>query len=185
VIAPGVKSHKIFTAYAYSVICYSLSKDISIPGERFGAVIANPLLEDVPCLVRALAHANMMLGIIHANRLHMRIIPDVLRAGATSEVAIYDQSREIICKMLDDCGIEYVRPSGTFYVFPKVPEGIDDVQFCEAMANRCVVLVPGTGFRAPGFYRISFCQDPEYIETAVQPFKAAYAASIAELRKQE
>jgi aspartate aminotransferase len=181
VIAPGVHCHQIFKTYPYSVVAYSLSKDISIPGERFGSIVVNPLLENVALLVHALAHANEILGFVHANRLHMRIIPDVLRAGATSEIAAYDKSREIICQMLDDCGIPYVKPMGAFYIFPRVPPGIDDVKFCDAMANHCVILVPGTGFRAPGFYRLSFCKKPEDIALAVQPFKDAYAAVIAQL----
>jgi aspartate aminotransferase len=181
VTAPEVHCHQIFKTYAYSVIAYSLSKDISIPGERFGSIIVNPLLENVALLVHALAHSNEVLGIVHANRLHMRLIPEVLKAGVTSEVAAYDRSRDIICKMLDECGAEYLKPTGAFFVFPKVPNRIDDVKFCDAMANHHIILVPGTGFKARGFYRLSFCKKPEDIQLSIEPFKKAYAAVVAEL----
>lgn len=178
VIAPGEKCHQIFKCYDYSVVCYSLSKDISIPGERFGCIIVNPLLENNKLLVHSLAHANEIMGFVHANRLHMRVIPKVL--PATSHLELYNESREIVCKMLDDCGIKYVRPTGSFYIFPKIPDGIDEVKFCETMAKHFVIVVPGMGFRAPGFFRISFCKPPEDIKKAVEPFKAAYAETLRE-----
>jgi aspartate aminotransferase len=111
----------------------------------------------------------------------MRIVPDVLKAGAMSELAAYDQSREIICRMLDECNIPYVKPAGAFYIFPKVPAGVDDTQFCEAMADHCIVVVAGSDFMAPGFFRLSFCRLPADIERSVQPFKDAYAAVTASL----
>ena len=66
-------------------------------------------------------------------------------------------------------------PQGTFYIFPKIPDGIDDVEFCDKMADHLVILVPGSGFRAPGFFRMSYCNPPEEIEKAVPAFKAAFA----------
>jgi len=181
VLAPGVKCHKIFSTYPYSVVCYSMSKDISIPGERFGCIICNPLLENVGLLVHALAHANEILGFVHANRLHMRIIPKVLERGATSDLELYNESRDLVCKMLDECGIKYVRPSGAFYVFPKIPDGVDEWSFCEKMARKFVIIVPGKGFMAPGFFRLSFCKPPEDIRRAVPVFKQAFAETMREL----
>ncbi|KAH0792426.1 putative aspartate aminotransferase [Histomonas meleagridis] len=173
VVAPGVHCHKIFKSYPHSIIAYSVSKDISIPGERFGCMIVNPLLENNKLLIHCLAHSNEILGFVHANRLHMRIIPKVM--PATSNVELYNKSRDIICKMLDDCGIKYVKPEGTFYIFPKIPDGIGEWEFCEKMADHFVIIVPGSGFKAPGFFRLSYCKPPEDIERAVPAFKAAFA----------
>jgi aspartate aminotransferase len=178
-VEPGVKPHQIFKSYEYSVVCYSLSKDLSIPGERFGCMVGNPLLPNVGLLIHCLAHANEIMGFVHANRLHMRIVPKVL--PASSQLALYDKSRAIVCKMLDDCGIEYVRPQGAFYVFPKIPDGIDEWAFCEMMAKKMVILVPGLGFKGPGFFRMSFCKPPEDIEKAVPVFKTAFRETIEAL----
>jgi aspartate aminotransferase len=180
-VEPGVKPHQIFKSYPYSVVCYSLSKDLSIPGERFGCMVGNPLLENVGLLSHSLAHANEVLGFVHANRLHMRIIPKVMMA--TSRLELYDKSREIICKMLDECGLKYVRPQGAFYIFPKIPDGIDEWKFCETMAKNMVIVVPGLGFKAPGFFRLSFCKAPEDIEKAVPVFKAAFEETLRVLAK--
>lgn len=182
VIGDGVKTHQIFKAYPFSCIAYSLSKDISIPGERFGCIIANPLLENVGLLVHALAHANEIMGFVHANRFHMRVIPKVL--PAKSAVHLYNESREIVCKMLDDCGIKYVRPTGAFYIFPMIPNGIDEWAFCETMARHMIIVVPGSGFMAKGFFRLSFCKSPEDIRKAVPAFKAAFAETCQQFNIQ-
>jgi len=176
VIAPGAVTHKIFKAYEYSAVAYSLSKDISIPGERFGAICVNPLLKNNGLFVHAAAHANEILGFVHANRLHMRLIPKVL--PAKSAVHLYDESRNIIMKTLDELGIQYVKPTGAFYIFPKIPDGCDEWTFCKTLAENCVVVVPGSAFKATGFFRLSFCKPPEDIQKAVPVIKTAVAAAL-------
>jgi aspartate aminotransferase len=184
VIAPGVKCHKIFATYPYSVVCYSVSKDLSIPGERFGCIVCNPLLENVGLLVHVLAHSNEIMGFVHANRLHMRLMPRVLAANATADIHLYNESRDIICRMLDDCGIQYVRPTGAFYIFPKIPDGLDEWTFCEKLARHLVIIVPGRGFMTPGFFRLSYCNPPSDIQRSVPVFKAAFAAVVKEMTGQ-
>jgi aspartate aminotransferase len=154
-----------------------------MPGERYGCIVANPLLENVELLVHVLAHSNEILGFVHANRLHMRVMPKILEAGVTSDLNLYNESRDLICQMLDDCGIKYVRPSGSFYILPMIPDGIDDWKFCEAMARRFVIVVPGKGFKAPGFFRISYCKGPDDIRKSIPAFKQAFAETMKELRE--
>ena len=181
VVDKGVKCHQIFKSYPFSIVCYSVSKDLSIPGERFGCMIANPLLENVGLLIHSLAHSNEIMGFVHANRLHMRIIPRVM--PHTSHLELYNESREIVCKMLDDCGIKYVKPEGAFYIFPKIPDGIDEWEFCNTMADHLVIIVPGMGFKAPGFFRLSYCKPPDQIQKAVPAFKAAFAETMKKMKK--
>ena len=175
VVSKGVKCHHIFKSYPYSIVAYSVSKDLSLAGERFGCIVVNPLLENNKLLVHCLAHSNEIMGFVHANRLHMRVLAKVI--PATSDIEAYNESREIICKMLDDCGIKYVKPEGAFYIFPKIPDGIEEFEFCNAMADHFVILVPGSSFNAPpGFFRISFCKTPEEIKKSVPAFKKAFEA---------
>jgi len=176
VIAPGAVTHKVFQAYEYSAVAYSLSKDISIPGERFGAICINPRLENNALFIHAAAHANEILGFVHANRLHMRVIPKVL--PAKSAVHLYNESRDIIMQALDELGAKYVKPTGAFYIFPKIPDGCDEWTFCKTLAENCVVVVPGSAFKATGFFRLSFCKPPEDIQKAVPVIKTAVAAAL-------
>jgi len=176
VVGAGVKTHQIFKHYDYSVVAYSLSKDLSIPGERIGCIIVNPLLQGRELLVHSLAHANEIMGFVHANRVHMRIIPEVV--PATSDIHLYDESRKLFCDLFDELGIQYVKPEGAFYVFPKIPDGIDEWAFCETMAKNFIILVPGSAFAKEGFFRLSFCKPPEDIRKALPVFRTAFAEAL-------
>ena len=171
VISPDAKHHQIFKEYLYSVVCYSLSKDLSLPGERIGCLIVNPLLKNHELLVHSAAHANEIMGFVHANRIHMRIIPKVV--PATSNINLYNESRDLVCQALDEVGIKYVRPQGAFYIFPKIPDGIDEWAFCETLANNFIIVVPGSAFAKRGFFRLSFCKPPEDIKVAIPILKKA------------
>jgi aspartate aminotransferase len=183
VCAPGFAPHKIFNKYVYTVITWSLSKDCAIPGERVGAIVVNPRIEGSRTLIAAMGHNNMCLGFVHTNRLQMRVVPALLKSGQTSDLSEYDRAREIICDMLDELKVPYVKPEGAVYIFPKVPDGVDDFDDCKHMANHRIVIVPGSGFHTPGFYRLSFCRPAADIARAVPVFKAAHAAVLAELGK--
>lgn len=176
VIAPGTKHHHIFDVYPYSIVAYSLSKDLSIPGERIGCIIVNPLLQNYKLLVHSLAHANEIMGFVHANRLHMRIIPKVI--PATSDINLYNESRDMICKAFDEVGIQYVKPEGAFYIFPKIPDGIDEWAFCETLAKNFIIVVPGSAFAKEGFFRLSFCKPPKDIEAAIPVLKKAIQEAL-------
>jgi aspartate aminotransferase len=176
VLAPGAKHHQIFKEYKHSCVCYSLSKDLSIPGERIGCVVMNPLLENYELLVHSVAHSNEIIGFVHANRLHMRIIPKLL--PATSDLKMYDESRELICKAFDEVGMKYVKPEGAFYVFPKIPDGINEWAFCEELAKNFVIVVPGSAFAKEGFFRLSFCKPPEQIKASIPVLKKALQEAL-------
>ena len=79
----------------------------------------------------------------------------------------------MICKALDECGIKYVKPEGAFYIFPKIPEGIDEWAFCETLAKNFIIVVPGSAFAKEGFFRLSFCKPPEQIKVAIPVLKNA------------
>ena len=181
VLRPGKKHHQIFKFYKYSVICYSVSKDLSLPGERIGALIMNPEIKLCERNIHAISMSNEFLSIYPPNRLHMRALPKLLKY--TSKIELYSESQKIIEKALTKLQIEYVKPEGAFYIFPKIPDGIDEMEFCTLMAKNFIVVVPGSAFGTKGFYRLSFCKKPDDIKRGMEQFEKAYKIVIEELRK--
>jgi aspartate aminotransferase len=87
-----------------------------------------------------------------------------------AEVELYAKKRQLILDVLDQAGFEYVRPGGAFYVFPKSPDP-DDVAFCKAAQEENILLVPGSGFMGPGYFRIAYCCDDATITNSLEAFK--------------
>ena len=181
VLRPGKKHHQIFKFYKYSVISYSVSKDLSLPGERIGALIMNPEIKLCERNIHAISMSNEFLAIYPPNRLHMRALPKLLKF--TSQVELYSESQDIIEETLKKLKIEYVQPEGAFYLFPKIPDGIDEMEFCKLMVENFIVVVPGSAFGAEGFYRLSFCKSPEDIKRGMEQFEKAYITVIEKLGK--
>lgn len=178
-IRPGKKTYQIFKNYKFSVIAYSVSKDLSLPGERIGALIMNPQVKLCERNIHALSIANEFLSIYPPNRLHMRALPKLLKY--TSKLELYTESQKIVEEALKRCNIEYIQPEGTFFIFPKIPDGIDEMAFCETMVKNFIVVVPGSAFGKKGFYRMSFCQGPEAIKKAMDVFEVSYKKTLEEL----
>ena len=125
--------------------------------------------------------SNEFLAIYPPNRLHMRALPKLLKF--TSQVELYSESQDIIEETLKKLKIEYVQPEGAFYLFPKIPDGIDEMEFCKLMVENFIVVVPGSAFGAEGFYRLSFCKSPEDIKRGMEQFEKAYITVIEKLGK--
>ena len=185
VLRPGKKPHQIFKFYKFSVICYSVSKDLSLPGERIGALILNPEIKMSERNIHALSMINEFLAIYPPNRLHMRALPKLLKY--TSNVGLYTESQKIIEETLRQLKIEFISPEGTFFLFPKIPDGIDEMKFCELMLKNFIVIVPGSSFGKKGFFRLSFCKGPEDIKRGMEQFKIAYKKVIEQfnIKKKE
>jgi len=112
VLRPGKKHHQIFKFYKYSAISYSVSKDLSLPGERIGALIMNPEIKLGERNIHAISMSNEFLAIYPPNRLHMRALPKLLKF--TSQVELYSESQDIIEETLKKLKIEYVQPEELF-----------------------------------------------------------------------
>jgi aspartate aminotransferase len=150
-----------------------------LPGERIGALIMNPEIKLGERNIHAISMSNEFLAIYPPNRLHMRALPKLLKF--TSQVELYSESQDIIEETLKKLKIEYVQPEGAFYLFPKIPDGIDEMEFCKLMVENFIVVVPGSAFGAEGFYRLSFCKSPEDIKRGMEQFEKAYIKVIEEL----
>lgn len=162
-----VKIPYILNYYDNSFIGYSYSKSLSLPGERIGYVVINNKMSDIDNIKVALNVANRILGYVNAPSLFQRVIARNL--GVTTDMTTYRENRDILYNHLTSLGFEIVKPQGTFYMFPKslIP---DDVAFAEAAKKYNLLIVPGSSFGCPGYFRLSYCISTEKVKNSLQAF---------------
>ncbi len=157
----------ILKFYPNSIVTTSFSKDLSIPGERIGYVAVHPKASDKSDLLGALTLANRILGFVNAPALMQRVVGKVLDAGV--DIGIYQRRRDHLAEILRDAGYDFTTPRGAFYFFPRTPIP-DDTDFVRILQNERILTVPGTGFGAPGHFRIAFCVNDDVIERSREGF---------------
>lgn len=155
--------------YDNTLICYSWSKSLSLPGERLGYVLVPDQVEDSKTIYAAIAGAGRSLGYVCAPSLFQQICAAC--AEETADISVYETNKNLLVKSLREMGYHVVEPGGTFYLFPRTLEA-DDVAFCERAKNHNLLIVPGAGFGCPGHTRISFCVPTERIERSLAAFEA-------------
>lgn len=155
--------------YHNTVVCYSYSKSLSLPGERIGYLVIPDEVEDSKAVIAAAAIANRVLGCVNAPSLMQRVIMRCIDEKVNVEA--YDRNRNLLYNGLTGFGFECIRPEGAFYLFVKSPEA-DDKAFCEVCKKHNILVVPGTSFACPGYVRISYCVSYEQIERALPAFEA-------------
>ena len=168
VVYEGTKVPSIFKHYSQSILVTSFSKNLSLPGERIGYLAAHPDIDDKPQLMAGMTMANRILGFVNAPAFMQLTVAELLET--TADVAQYARKRELICAVLEAAGFEFHKPMGAFYVFPKSPIA-DDVAFVRAAVEENLLLVPGTGFMGPGYFRIAYCCSDQTIERSLDAFK--------------
>jgi len=164
----------IFTAYENSIMVTSHSKDLGLPGERIGFAAISPRAEDADELFAAMAFTVRTLGYVNAPALMQRVVRHL--QNTTIDIKWYRRKRDLLYRELTSMGYEMPYPGGAFYVFPKAP-GNDDVAFTRLMQENRVLVVPGTGFGTPGYFRIAYCFDDSVIEGALPIFRKAIEES--------
>lgn len=164
------------TSHAYNAVVTSFSKDLSIPGERLGYIALDPRAgaEDGgrALIMGACSFWTRVLGFVNAPA----IIQQACAAACDAEVDVdwYDVRRRALCDGLRAAGLEIKDPEGAFYAFPKVPAGVDEQVFVDALAKRCVLAVPGSAFGMRGYLRFSYAvHSVAMIERACQLVKEA------------
>ena len=155
--------------YDDTLVCYSYSKSLSLPGERIGYVLVCPRCKDFLETYQAICGAGRALGFVCAPSLLQKLIPYCL--GKTAEVEIYDRNRRLLLEKLTEYGYEMVRPEGAFYMFIKSPSG-DATEFAERAKKHEILIVPSDDFGCKGYARLSYCVKTEQIERALPAFKA-------------
>lgn len=155
--------------YDDTLVCYSYSKSLSLPGERIGYVLVCPRCKNFVETYQAICGAGRALGFVCAPSLLQKLIPYCL--GKTAEVEIYDRNRRLLLEKLTEYGYEMVRPEGAFYMFIKSPSG-DATEFAERAKKHEILIVPSDDFGCKGYARLSYCVKTEQIERALPAFKA-------------
>ena len=163
----GVKVPYVPKYYPNTLVCYSWSKSLSLPGERMGYVQVAEDMEEKEAVYAAVAGAGRFLGYVSAPSLFQRVCAQC--ADETSDVSVYEKNKEILVKGLREIGFTLVEPQGTFYMFPRTLIE-DDVAFCEKAKDFNLLIVPGTGFGCPGHTRISYCVPTERAERSLDAF---------------
>ena len=155
--------------YKDTIVCYSFSKSLSLPGERLGYVLVPGDVTDAKEVYAAVAGAGRSLGYVNAPSLFQQVTS--LCCDMTSDLAVYERNCKLLVTSLREMGYHVAEPGGAFYLFPRSLEP-DDMAFSERAKQFDLLLVPGSGFGAPGHVRIAYCVQTERIERALPKFKA-------------
>ena len=167
IVYDGVAVPSILEAYPNSLMAFSYSKSLSLPGERIGYIVAHPECEHIHDIMGGLVLCNRMLGFVNAPALMQRVIARV--QGMKVDVEIYKRKRDLLCDGLASVGYAVKKPEGAFYLFLKAPID-DDVAFARALQKKRILTVPGSGFGGPGHIRIAYCVDDDTIRNAIAGF---------------
>lgn len=164
----GVEVVYITKYYKNSIIGYSFSKSLSLPGERIGYLVIPGEVDDYENVVAAANVANRILGFVNAPSLIQRTVAKCLEARV--DIETYNRNRELLYHKLVSFGFECVKPQGAFYLFIKALEE-DDKAFARAAKKHNILIVPGSSFGCPGYCRIAYCVDYSMIERAMPGFE--------------
>ena len=164
----GVEVPYLTKYYRNTVVGYSYSKSLSLPGERIGYLVMPDELDDADEIIPGAAASNRVLGFVNAPSLIQRAIMKCLDAKV--DVEIYNKNRQLLLENLTKMGYECVKPQGAFYLFVKAPGG-DDKAFVQAAKKYHLLLVAGSGFGGPGYLRIAYCVDYDMIVRSLPAFE--------------
>ena len=168
IVFEGVDSPCVSYFYDNTIMCYSFSKSLSLPGERIGYIVAPNEAEDFEQLLPAFIASARLLSYVCVPTLYQKVVGECV--DLTSDLSIYQKNKDLFYNALVDMGYECVEPGGAFYLFPKALEE-DANAFCEKAKEYDLLIVPGDSFGCPGYVRISYCVPTERIEKALPLFK--------------
>lgn len=165
----GVKVPSVARIFRNSITVNSFSKSLALPGERIGYVAVSPDMEDAALLVSAIVYSNRTLGFVNAPALFQKVVANHLDRAVGLEA--YRERRDMMLAILERTGYECAKPAGAFYLFPKCPVD-DDRKFAEIALKHRTIVVAGSGFSYPGYFRISYCVSRETIAGSEKAFRA-------------
>lgn len=164
IVFEGVDAPCVSAYYDNTIMCYSFSKSLSLPGERIGYVAVNPACKDAADMVQMCGQISRGIGHNCPPSIIQLAVAEVL--DKTAELSVYETNMNILYKELKNLGFTCVKPGGTFYIFPKALEE-DAKVFCEKALRYDLVLVPGDTFGCPGYFRMAYCIDTEKVERSL------------------
>ena len=165
----GAECPHVFQYHSATIVATSHSKDLAVPGERIGYIAVNPQYDAREELVNGLIFCNRTLGFVNAPALMQHVVQTL--QDVSVDVSQYERKRDLLYSNLVEVGYAIVKPRGAFYIFPKSPIE-DDVAFVRELQKHNVLVVPGKGFGAPGYFRISYCVEDWVIEGSLPGFRA-------------
>ena len=164
----GVEVPYLTKYYANTVVGYSYSKSLSLPGERIGYLVIPDEVADSEKVIAAANVANRILGFVNAPTLQQKVVAKCL--NEKTDISYYDRNREALYNGLMDCGFACIKPQGAFYLFVKSPIE-DEKAFCENAKKYNILVVPGSSFGCPGYVRIAYCVAYETIINSLPKFQ--------------
>ena len=168
IVFEGVDAPCVSKFYDNTIMCYSFSKSLSLPGERIGYVAINPACEDAETMVQMCGQISRGIGHNCPPSIIQLAVAGVL--DQTADLSVYETNMNIIYKELMNLGFTCVKPGGTFYIFPKALEE-DAVAFCQKALKYDLVLVPADSFGAPGYFRMAYCIDTEKVIRSMEALR--------------
>ena len=168
IVFSGVDAPCVSKFYDNTIMCYSYSKSLSLPGERIGYVAVNPACEDAETMINMCGQISRGIGHNCPPSIIQLAVAQVL--DKTADLSVYETNMNILYKELLDLGFTCVKPGGTFYIFPKALEE-DAKVFSQKALKYDLVLVPGDSFGAPGYFRMAYCVDTEKVERSLEAFR--------------
>ena len=164
----GVEVPYLTKYYDNTVVGYSYSKSLSLPGERIGYLVIPDELKDSEEVLSAANVATRILGFVNAPTLQQKVVEKCL--NEKTDLSFYDRNREDLYNGLKECGFECIKPQGAFYLFVKSPVP-NEKEFCEAAKKHNILIVPGSSFACPGYVRLAYCVSHETIVNSLPKFK--------------
>ena len=164
----GVEVPYLTKYYANTIVGYSWSKSLSLPGERIGYLVIPSECDDYELIYAAAGIATRVSGFVNAPSLMQRAVEKCL--DEQTDVAAYDRNREALYNGLKNCGFECIKPQGAFYLFVKAPTP-DEKEFVQRAKKYHILMVPGSSFACPGYVRIAYCVSHETIVNSLPFFR--------------
>lgn len=164
IVFDGETAPCVSAFYDNTIMCYSFSKALSLPGERIGYVAVNPRCQDAELMVNMCGQISRGIGHNSPASLFQLVTAKML--DQTADLSVYERNRNILYRELTELGFTCVKPGGTFYIFPKALEE-DAKAFCRKALQYDLVLVPGDTFGAPGYFRMAYCIDTKKVQRSL------------------
>lgn len=171
IVYDGIEVPFVTKYYNNTLVCYSYSKSLSLPGERIGYILVPQEAYESKALYAAVAGAGRALGYVCAPSMMQKVIAQC--QGQTGDVELYKKNRDLLYEGLTKIGYECFKPQGAFYMFVKALEENSNA-FCERAKKEDLLIVAGDGFGCPGYVRISYCVDEDMIRRSFSAFEKLY-----------
>ncbi len=164
----GVEVPYLTKYYANTIVGYSYSKSLSLPGERIGYLVIPDEVKDSEEVLAAANVATRILGFVNAPTLQQKLVAKCI--NEKTDISYYDRNRETLYQGLRECGFTCIKPQGAFYLFVKSPVE-DEKAFCAAAKKYNLLMVPGSSFACPGYVRLAYCVAYETIVNSLPKFR--------------